>query len=406
MGRRSPASATRAAARRRATNGSAARAGRSEDSMSAVPGASRAAPGNRRATRASGGRAHVPCPDEGLPCVLIIADDPVSCHSAAVVNSGGTPVVRTMGTISASDITPRTTYVRRREFLKSAGLTMAALATRGLRTGLGAAGPLTVAKKVVTTTDALTPYKAVTTYNNFYEFGSGKDDPEKNAKGFKTKPWSVAVDGLCGKPGVYSLEDLIKPHPLEERVYRHRCVEGWSIVVPWIGFPLGDVLKRFEPAAAAQFVEFVTVKRPEEMVAQRARFLSLLPWPYREGLRMDEAMHPLTLLAIGMYGEELTNQNGAPLRLVVPWKYGFKSIKSVVAIRFVDKMPATTWARESPALYGFYSNVNPGPTNSIFRDQATERRLGEFLNRKTLPFNGYADQVASLYAGMDLRKNF
>src|SRR3954468_22963106 len=206
MGRRSPASATRAGGRRRVTSGSAACAGRCEGSRSAAPAVSRGAPGSRRATRASGGRAHVPGPDEGLPCVLIIADDPVSCHSAAVVNSGRTPVVRTMGTISASDITPRTIYVRRREFLKSAGLTLAALATRGLHAGLGAAGPLTVAKKVVTTTDALTPYKAVTTYNNFYEFGSGKDDPERNAKGFKTKPWSVAVDGLCGKPGVYTLE--------------------------------------------------------------------------------------------------------------------------------------------------------------------------------------------------------
>src|SRR3954470_9128658 len=226
MGRRSHASATRAGGRRRVTSGSAACAGRCEGSRSAARAVSRGAPGSRRATRASAGRAHVPCPDEGLPCVLIIADGPLSCHSAAVVNSGRTPVLRTMGTISASDITPRSTYVRRREFLKSAGLTMAALATHGLRTGLGAAGPLTIAKKVVTTTDALTPFKAVTTYNNFYEFGSGKDDPEKNAKRFKAKPWSFAVDGLCAKPGVYSLEGLIKPHPLEERVYRHRCVEG------------------------------------------------------------------------------------------------------------------------------------------------------------------------------------
>ena len=231
-------------------------------------------------------------------------------------------------------------------------------------------------------------------------------DPAKHAKACKPRPWSVAVEGACGKPGVYTLEDILKPHPLEERIYRHRCVEGWSIVVPWVGFPLGDLLKRFEPASNSRFVEFVTVKRPEEMPAQRARFMSLLPWPYSEGLRMDEALHPLTLMAVGLYGEELPNQNGAPLRLVVPWKYGFKSIKSIVAIRFVEKQPATTWMRQAPEYYGFYSNVNPGPTYSTFRDQASERRLGEFFMRKTLPFNGYADQVASLYAGMDLRKQF
>jgi sulfoxide reductase catalytic subunit YedY len=258
----------------------------------------------------------------------------------------------------------------------------------------------------VTTTDPPTPYNAVTTYNNFYEFGSNKADPAKNAKAFKPKPWSVAVEGACGKPGVYTLEDILKPHPLEERVYRHRCVEGWSIVVPWAGFPLGDLLKRFDPSGNAKFVEFVTVVRPEEMVGQRGRFFSLLPWPYNEGLRMDEAMHSLALVAVGLYGEELPNQNGAPLRLVLPWKYGFKSIKSIVKIRFVEKQPVTTWMKQASEYYGFYSNVNPSATNSTFRDQSTERRLGEFLNRKTLPFNGYADQVASLYAGMDLRKQF
>jgi methionine sulfoxide reductase catalytic subunit len=307
--------------------------------------------------------------------------------------------------ISSSEITPKQTYLRRREFLASTGAALAALATGGLDARLVAGDKLAVTKKLVTTTDPPTPYKAVTTYNNFYEFGSHKDEPAVNARAFKPRPWSVAVEGACGKPGVYTLEDILKPHPLEERVYRHRCVEGWSIVVPWVGFPLGDLLKRFEPAGDATFVEFITVKRPNEMVGQRG-WMSILPWPYNEGLRMDEAMHPLTLVAVGLYGEELPNQNGAPLRLVVPWKYGFKSIKSIVTIRFVSRPPVTTWMKQAPGYYGFYSNVNPGVTNSTFRDQSTERRLGEFINRKTLPFNGYADQVASLYTGMDLRKQY
>jgi sulfoxide reductase catalytic subunit YedY len=307
-------------------------------------------------------------------------------------------------TVPSSEITPKRLYLRRREFLASTGAAIAALATGGL--DVRAAGSLAVAKRMVTTTDPATPYNVVTTFNNFYEFGSGKSDPAKNAAAFKPRPWSVAVEGACGKPGIYTLEDILKPHPLEERVYRHRCVEGWSIVVPWIGFPLGDLLKRFEPSGSAAFVEFVTVVRPEEMSGQRGRFLSLLPWPYNEGLRMDEAMHPLTLATVGLYGEELPKQNGAPLRLVVPWKYGFKSIKSIVKIRFVDKQPTTTWMKQAREYYGFYSNVNPGRTNSTFRDQSDERRLGEFLMRKTLPFNGYADQVASLYSGLDLRKNY
>jgi methionine sulfoxide reductase catalytic subunit len=314
-------------------------------------------------------------------------------------------VKKTAG-ISPSEITPKQTYLRRREFLASTGAAIAAVATRRLDATFAAGDKLAVTKRSVTTTDPLTSYNVVTTYNNFYEFGSNKSDPAKNAKGFKPKPWSVAVEGACGKPGVYTLEDVLKPHPLEERVYRHRCVEGWSIVVPWVGFPLGDLLKRFDPAGGAKFVEFLTVMRPEEMVGQRGRFSSLLPWPYNEGLRIDEAMHPLTLAAVGVYGEELPNQNGAPLRLVVPWKYGFKSIKSIVKIRFVEKQPVTTWMKAAPEYYGFYSSVNPAVTNSTFRDQSTERRLGEFLMRKTLPFNGYADQVSSLYAGMDLRRQY
>jgi methionine sulfoxide reductase catalytic subunit len=308
--------------------------------------------------------------------------------------------------IRSSEITPRSIYLRRREFLTTAGAALAALATRGFASTLAAANTLSITKKVVTTTDPPTPYEVVTTFNNFYEFGIDKGDPAKKSKGFKPRPWSVAVEGACGKPGVYTLEDILKPHPLEERIYRHRCVEGWSIVVPWIGFSLGDLLKRFEPAGNAAFVEFVTVLRPEEMPGQKGRFTSVLPWPYNEGLRLDEAMHPLAMIAVGLYGEELPNQNGAPLRLVVPWKYGFKSIKSIAKIRFVEKQPFTTWMKEEPLYYGFYSNVNPAQTRSSFRDQSNERRLGEFLMRKTLPFNGYADQVASLYAGMDLKKNY
>jgi methionine sulfoxide reductase catalytic subunit len=314
--------------------------------------------------------------------------------------------VKVPGHLRPSDITPREIYVRRREFLSAAGGALAAAAIRGFAGDLRAQGSLAATKRVVTTTDPPTPYKTVTTYNNFYEFGTDKSDPAKKAGSFKPKPWTVAVEGACGKPGQYALEEILKPHPLEERIYRHRCVEGWSIVVPWIGFPLADLVKRFDPASAAQFVEFTTVTRPAEMPGQRGRLFSVLAWPYIEGLRLDEAMHPLTLLAVGLYGEELPNQNGAPLRLVVPWKYGFKSIKSIVRIRFVEKQPVSSWMREAPEYYGFYSNVNPDPTNSTFRDQSTERRLGEFRMRKTMPFNGYGEQVASLYAGMNLRSNY
>jgi sulfoxide reductase catalytic subunit YedY len=313
-------------------------------------------------------------------------------------------LLKKAGNLRFSEITPRRTYLGRRAFLASAAAATAAFATRGL--AAAGHGPLAVTKRLVTTSDPATPYDVVTTFNNFYEFGSRKSDPAEHAKAFTPKPWSVAIEGACGKPGVYTLEDILRPHALEERVYRHRCVEGWSIVVPWIGFPLGDLLKRFEPAATAAFVEFITVLRPEEMPGQRGRWLSLLPWPYNEALRLDEAMHPLALVAVGLYGEELPNQNGAPLRLVIPWKYGFKSIKSIAKIRFVDKQPTTTWMKQAREYYGFYANVNPAVTHSTFRDQSTERRLGEFLMRKTLPFNGYADQVGSLYSGMDLRKNY
>ena len=285
--------------------------------------------------------------------------------------------------ITSSEITPKATYMRRREFL-------------------GALVTLTTSGRMVTTTDALTPKNAVTSYTNFYEFGSDKSDASRNGGAFKASPWSVTVDGLCGKPGTYTLEDLLKPHPLEERVYRMRCVEGWSMVIPWDGFPLGTLLKRFEPSAKAKFVEFTSVERASEMPGIRR---GVIPYPYREGLRMDEAMHPLAILAVGLYGETLLTQNGAPLRLVVPWKYGFKGAKSIVRIRFVERQPLNTWQDANPVYYGFYANVNPDvPTPSY--SQATERRLGEFFMRHTLPFNGYADQVASMYAGMDPKRLF
>lgn len=316
-------------------------------------------------------------------------------------------LIRKPADIPTAEITPKAVYLRRRQFLFSAGAAVAGLTSVFQERAASAVGAkLTIAKRTSTTSDPLSSYETVTTFNNFYEFGTDKADPAKNAGRFRPKPWSVAVEGHCARPGSYALEDILKPHALEERIYRHRCVEGWSIVVPWVGFALGDLLRRFEPTGSAKYVEFTTIVRPEEMTGQRTRFLSpaILPWPYVEGLRIDEGMHPLTLLAVGLYGEELPNQNGAPLRLVIPWKYGFKSIKSIVKIRFADKEPVPTWVRQEPQFYGFYSNVNPERTNSIYRDQSTERRLGEFFMRKTLPFNGYADQVASLYAGMNLRR--
>jgi sulfoxide reductase catalytic subunit YedY len=240
----------------------------------------------------------------------------------------------------------------------------------------------------------------VTRYNNFYEFGTGKRDPVTHSRRFEPLPWKVQVLGECAKPGNYDLDEIIKPHTLEERIYRLRCVEAWSMVVPWVGVPLGPVLKRFEPTSKAKYVAFRTVFRPEQMPGQKRGFLD---WPYVEGLRMDEAMHPLTLLAVGLYGRELPNQNGAPIRLVVPWKYGFKSIKSVVTIRFTEEQPPTTWNMQLPNEYGFYSNVNPEVDHPRW-SQRKERRIGDILKRETLMFNGYADQVASLYGGMDLRK--
>jgi sulfoxide reductase catalytic subunit YedY len=250
--------------------------------------------------------------------------------------------------------------------------------------------------------DTLNSYEEITSYNNYYEFGTDKEDPKANSGEFHPKPWSVRVDGLCKKPGDYQLEDFLKAHKIEDRVYRLRCVEAWSMVIPWQGIPLAAMLNRFEPQPGAKYVALTTVFRPAEMPGQRR---AILPWPYIEGLRMDEAMHPLTIMATGLYGKSLPNQNGAPLRLIVPWKYGFKGIKSIVKISFVDKQPRTTWNITNPDEYGFYANVNPEVDHPRWT-QASERRIGEFRRRRTLMFNGYGDQVASLYAGMDLRRNY
>ena len=303
-------------------------------------------------------------------------------------------LIKKAADIASSDITPESLYLRRREFLKAAGVSAAAAVAGVFSADCGAdaaqTGPkLNVAKKTITLDEKLTPFEDATSYNNFYEFGVDKDDPARNSGNFKPKPWSVQVEGQCAKPGTYTLEDILKPHPLEERVYRMRCVEAWSMIIPWVGFPLGDLLKRFEPNGNAKFVELTTIMRPEEMPGQRQRFPPILPWPYKEGLRMDEAMHPLTIMAVGLYGQALPNANGAPLRLVVPWKYGFKGVKSINRIRFVDKQPLNTWQEMNAPGYGFYSNVNPAVDHPRW-SQASERRIGEFAKRKTLMFNGTA----------------
>jgi sulfoxide reductase catalytic subunit YedY len=312
-----------------------------------------------------------------------------------------------------SDVTPKETFLRRREFLAVAGTTAVAVAANGLGpvftgepTALAqnpAAQKLTgLTKSRFSTDEKLNSYKDITTYNNFYEFGLDKGDPAKYAHTLRPKPWSVVVEGQCGKPGTYNIEDIMKWAPLEERIYRLRCVEAWSMVVPWIGYPLSEFLKRFEPTSKAKYVEFRTLVDTKQMPGQTEPALN---WPYVEGLRMDEAMHPLTLLGLGLYGEVLPNQNGAPLRLIVPWKYGFKSVKSIVRVRFVENEPLNTWKQQQSSEYGFYANVNPQVDHPRWT-QGSERRLGEFFRRKTLMFNGYGDHVASLYAGMDLRKNY
>ena len=274
--------------------------------------------------------------------------------------------------------------------------------TSGQQQGYGLAKLDYQASMAYSTDEEKTPYQHVTQYNNFYEFGTDKYSPAKQAHSLTTRPWSVAIEGEVARPGTYNLEDILKPHSLEERIYRLRCVERWSMVIPWVGIPLAEIIKRFEPTSKAKYVEFTTLYRPEEMPGQKR---GVLDWPYLEGLRMDEAMHPLTIMAVGLYGEVLPNQNGAPLRLVVPWKYGFKSIKSIVKIRFTEQQPVSTWTRAAENEYGFYANVNPEVDHPRW-SQSRERRLGELLKRKTLLFNGYADEVAGLYAGMDLSKYY
>lgn len=305
-------------------------------------------------------------------------------------------------TLSEADVTDYNIYKRRRDFIKQAGGAVAALGL-GLPSAASAKLKIGDYEKPVDhpLTEEITDIRAVTSYNNFYELGTGKGDPKKNAHHLKSDPWSVAVEGECEKPGIIAIEDLIAPHKLEERIYRLRCVEAWSMVIPWLGVELGPVLKRFQPTSKAKYVEFFTILDPENLPGQRRK---VLEWPYREGLRMDEAMHPLTLLTVGLFGETLPNQNGAPVRLVVPWKYGYKSIKSIVKIRFTEEQPATSWNIASPREYGFYSNVNP-EVNHPRWSQARERRIGELRKRKTLMFNGYAEEVASLYSGMDLAKD-
>ena len=318
-------------------------------------------------------------------------------------------LIKKAAEIPSSEITPKETYLNRRKFLAGAALTGAAALTgvafRDLAqpalTAYANAKIDGLQKSPFSTTEKETPYKDVTNYNNFYEFSTDKYEPAGLAKNFKTRPWTVTIDGDVKKKQVLDVDAIIKMAAPEERIYRHRCVEGWSIVVPWVGFSLSELIKRADPLPKAKFVEFTTLYDPKQMPGQRS---DILKWPYVEGLRMDEAMHPLALLCFGMYGEVLPNQDGAPLRMVIPWKYGFKSAKSIVRIRFTDKQPMNSWQLYAPNEYGFYSNVNPNVDHPRW-SQAKERRLGEFFKRPTLMFNGY-DQVASLYSGMDLKKNF
>jgi methionine sulfoxide reductase catalytic subunit len=312
--------------------------------------------------------------------------------------------------IKSSEITPKSLYLNRRTFLASAAAVgAAAVAGRALR-DLASPGEVVrastkidgIQKSKFSTDEKITPAKDVENYNNYYEFSTDKYEPAGLAKNFRTRPWTVKIDGLVAKKKTLDIDSILKLAAPEERIYRHRCVEGWSIVVPWVGFSLSELIKQAEPLGKAKFVEFTTLYDPGQMPGQRG---GVLEWPYVEGLRMDEAMHPLALLCFGMYGEQLPNQDGAPLRIVVPWKYGFKSAKAIVKISFKEHQPINSWNRSAPNEYGFYSNVNPNVDHPRWT-QAKERRLGEFVKRPTLMFNGYGDQVASLYSGMDLKKNF
>ena len=306
-----------------------------------------------------------------------------------------------MKKILSSEITSYSTYINRRKFIKNfSAISIASslpISAQALHTE-----DTSQYREQLEDNEELNTFSEITTYNNFYEFGMGKSDPSNNSSSFNTKPWSIKIEGSVEKPFNLNLEDLLKKTTIEDRVYRLRCVEAWSMVIPWQGFPLSKLIKLAQPLESAKFIQFETIFRPDEMPGQNKR---ILPWPYVEGLRMDEAMHPLTILSTGLYGHDLLNQNGAPLRLVVPWKYGFKSIKSIVAIRFVDQQPEATWSKVAPSEYGFYSNVN----NTVHHPrwtQATERRIGEFLRRPTLMFNGYEAEVSHLYKDMDLNKNF
>ncbi len=306
--------------------------------------------------------------------------------------------------IPSSEITPEDTYLNRRKFIAAAGaLAIGQLAAPALGGRAGRAYAQSGQDFSGATDelgDEVNQYEHITTYNNFYEFGTDKRDPSRNSDDFQPEPWTVEVNGHVGNPGTYALEDLLAPHTEEDRIYRLRCVEAWSMVIPWRGIPLADVIARLEPTGSASYVQFKTVIRPEEMPGQRR---PILPWPYLEGLRMDEAMNPLTLLVTGVYGRSLLNQNGAPLRLMAPWKYGFKNVKSIVEMSFVEEMPRNTWHVQTPHEYGFFANVNPEVDHPRW-SQGRERRIGEFLRRPTLMFNGYGDQVADMYAGMDLAK--
>jgi len=310
-----------------------------------------------------------------------------------------------------SDVTPEKLYLSRRELMAGA---LALAAVGGDAASAPAAAPAPAGAALPATPnpayrvdDAPTKFEAASTYNNFYEFGVNKEDPARLGHTLKPRPWHVQVDGLVARPKTFDVEEILKLASLEERIYQLRCVEAWSMVIPWIGYPLSALLKQVQPRPGAKYVEFTTLKDPEQFPAQKPTFFGLgsLDWPYTEGLRLDEAMHPLTLLTVGMYGHVLPNQNGAPLRVVIPWKYGFKSAKSLVRIRVTDTEPKTAWNKAAPQEYGFYSNVNPNVDHPRW-SQGTERRIGEFRRRKTLMFNGYADQVASLYTGMDLKKNY
>jgi len=301
--------------------------------------------------------------------------------------------------IPASELTEKSVFTARRRFMRLAAGGVVTMATADLHAAERLAASL---RSPFSSDEALTPYRDVTGYNNFVEFGAGKADPAQSAQALRTHPWSVTIDGLVHKPRTLALEDILKLAPIEERIYRLRCVEGWSMVVPWLGYPLASLLKQVEPLGSAKFVEFTTAVQADVMPGVQRR---LLDFPYKEGLRLDEAMHPLALVGLGLYGEVLPKQDGAPVRIVVPWKYGFKSAKSIVRIRFTDMAPRTTWNAMQPSEYGFYSNVNPTVDHPRW-SQARERRLGEFTKRPTLMFNGYGDQVGQLYAGMDLRKNF